>query len=190
MKPIDVRSSWMRSGRALAAVLLCGVTVTAAAHSASDAYVTLDMSAATGSTTTVRVQWDIALRDLDFVMKLDDDGDGHIVWKELRRHQQEIARYALAHIGFQRNGKACGTRLAKQLVDNHADGAYAALFIDVACTGPATPMTLDYRLFFAIDPSHRAILVSRNGGDVATALLSPQNARVELKAGTTTAPAR
>ena len=164
---------------ALLAVLAGGITSLASAHSASDAYLTLD-GPTTDAATTIHVQWDIALRDLDFVMKLDDDGDGRIVWKELRRHQQEIARYALANIAFERNGRACATKVTKQQVDNHADGAYAAIFIDVSCTGPATPVTLDYRLFFAIDPSHRAIVVSRNGGDVATALLSPQNAKIKL----------
>ena len=163
----------------LSAMFLGGMASLASAHSASDAYLTLDAQAAEDST-VVHVQWDIALRDLDFVIKLDDDGDGRIVWKELHRHQQEIARYALAHIGFERNGRACATKVTKQQVDNHADGAYAALFIDVTCSGPATPVTLDYRLFFAIDPSHRAIVVSRNGSDVATALLSPQNAKIKL----------
>lgn len=193
------RTAWREGSRRLVwlSVMLLGVMSSAAsAHSASDAYLTLDPGQP--GKTTVQVQWDIALRDLDFVMKLDDDGDGRIVWKELRRHQQQIARYALAHIGFGRNGKACRTKLAKQEVDNHADGAYAALFVDVSCDvtrdtardGPATPITLDYRLFFTIDPSHRAILVSRNGGDVATALLSPQNAHVDLKVGDAPRPDR
>jgi len=171
----------------IAAGLLAIVASTADAHSASDAYLTIEaptsVDAGKASTPTARVQWDIAVRDLDFVMKIDDDGDGRIVWKELRRHQDAIARYALAHIAFQRAGKACTTKLTKQLVDDHADGAYVALFFDVTCVGPPAPLTLDYSLFFAIDPSHRAVLVSRVGADTATALLSPQNAKVDLAIG-------
>jgi len=161
------------------------VASAATAHSASDAYLTLEAMATgdPGKATTVHVQWDIALRDLDFVMKLDDDGDGRITWKELRRHQDAIARYALEHIAFRRGRNACVVKSTKQLVDGHADGAYAALFFDVTCEGPPAPLTLDYRLFFAIDPSHRAILVSRNGAETATALLSPQNAKIELAIG-------
>jgi hypothetical protein len=178
----------MNSLIAVVACLVTAVAGTANAHSASDAYLTLDIPASTdaakASTLAAHVQWDIALRDLDFVMKLDDDGDGRIVWKELRGHQDQLARYALDHIAFRRNGKPCSTRLTKQLVDDHADGAYAALFFDVLCVvGPPAPLTLDYRLFFAIDPSHRAILVSRDGDDTATALLAPQNARIELATG-------
>ena len=163
-------------------ILFAMATNAAQAHSASDAYLTLEVPVANeaGKPATIHVQWDIALRDLDFVMKLDDDGDGRIVWKELRRHQAAIARYALDHIAFRSAGKACAIKLTKQLVDDHADGAYAALFFDVTCAGPPAPLTLDYRLFFAIDPSHRAILVSRHGDDTSTALLSPQNPMIRL----------
>ena len=67
----------------------------ASAHSASDAYLTLDAGARSpGGELVVRGQWDIALRDLDFVLGLDANGDGTITWRELRQQQAAIARYA------------------------------------------------------------------------------------------------
>ena len=78
------------------------------------------------------------------------------------------------------NGKPCTVRPTRQWVDGHADGAYAALFFDIVCAGAPKRITLDYRLFFALDPSHRGILVLRSGERTATSLLSPQNARIEL----------
>ncbi len=168
---------------ALAGVVLAGAGATCDAHSASDAYLTLDVVDAPGGTTRVRVQWDIALRDLDFVLRLDDDGDGDVTWKELRGHQDAIGRYALERIAFRRGTARCVARLAKQQVDGHADGAYAALFIDVDCPATAAKLTLDYRLFFAIDPSHRAIVVARNGERTATALLSPERPTIDLPDG-------
>jgi hypothetical protein len=166
-----------RGRHALVASIAMLCTAIASAHSASDAYLTLER--APGNPSVTHVQWDIALRDLDFVMRLDDDGDGRITWKELRRHQGEIARYALANIAFRSGGKACTTTLSGQLVDDHADGAYAALFFDVVCPS-ADDLVLDYRLFFRIDPSHRAIVVSRNGSETSTALLSPANRSISL----------
>jgi hypothetical protein len=166
---------------ALVAALSAG---TASAHSASDAYLTLDVDKRTDSAsagnTVVHGQWDIALRDLNFVLNLDDDGDGNITWAELRKHQAAIARYAYANLRVESNGKVCTVRPLRQMVDNHADGAYAALFFDIVCAGAAKRVTLDYRMFFAIDPSHRGILVLRSGDNTATSLLSPENARVEL----------
>jgi len=171
-------------------VSLCAAMVvalyagTASAHSASDAYLTLDVDKRTDSapagSTVVHGQWDIALRDLNFVLNLDDDGDGNITWAELRKHQAAIARYAYANLRVESNGKVCTVRPSRQMVDNHADGAYAALFFDIVCPGVARRVTLDYRMFFAIDPSHRGILVLRSGDNTSTSLLSPENARIDL----------
>ena len=163
----------------LGATLVCTLLAPrpAAAHSASDAFLTLD----TAADASVQGQWDIALRDLDFVLGLDDDGNGEITWGEVRRHQAAIAHYALAHLTLLGDGRVCPLTLTKQLIDNHADGAYAALFFRARCGGAKTTLTVDYRLFFDIDPSHRAILVAHQGEDTATAVLSPQNAKVKLK---------
>jgi hypothetical protein len=154
------------------------------AHSASDAYLTLMVGEiappGAAARTVVHGQWDIALRDLDFVLKLDDNGDGKIVWGELRKHQRTVADYAYANILIMGDGKACRVEPTRQAVDYHADGAYAVLFFDVVCSGATKRITLDYRLFFRIDPSHRGILVLHSGDNVATSVLSPANAKVEL----------
>ena len=169
-----------------AALALISAMPLAQAHSASDAYLTLSAAQEPNKSATLQGQWDVALRDLDFAMKLDDDGDGNITWAELRRHQPEIVRYAMPRLRFEAGGKACTVKPTKQLVDNHADGAYAALFFDVDCAarpkGAALKrVAMDYSLFFKIDPSHRAILVMRSGAETSTAVLSPENAKIELK---------
>lgn len=181
-----------RSAGMLAALL--GLTVSGAgAHSASDAYLTLDSARAGGGAVAadgagrgggvaVQGQWDIALRDLDFVLHLDDDGDGRLTWREVRRHQSEIARYAYAHLRIaDARHRACTLAPTRQLIDDHADGAYAALFFDVSCARGAPPAALEYSLFFDVDPSHRGLFVLHRSADVATAVLSPDNARIGLE---------
>lgn len=156
---------------------LCATPVWA--HSASDAYLTLatERHAAPG-TTLVHAQWDVALRDLDFVLALDADGDGSITWNEVRAQQAAIARYVYA--GLKVHGDAANCRIVPtaQKIDQHADGAYAAMLFDIACTGKAKALTFDYGLFFAIDPSHRGIVVMQSHDGVATALVSPDHATV------------
>jgi hypothetical protein len=175
------RKSVLRIGIAAAAI---AHAVAVDAHSASDAYLTLDLqplpATAAAGNTVGRGQWDIALRDLNFVLKLDDDGDGNITWRELRAHQAAIARYAYAFLKLSSNGRACTVNPARQMVDTHADGAYAALFFDFECTGRAPQLSVTYRLFFAVDPSHRGILTLRSGSNTATSVLSPDNAHVKL----------
>ena len=171
-----------RAGRralVLAAALVGLGAAPARAHSASDAYLTLnaDRSAATGKT-LVHGQWDVALRDLDFALTLDADGDGAIRWREVRAREAAIARYVYGALAVRGDGAACRIVPGAQKIAEHADGAYVALFFDVACDGHANALTLDYALFFAIDPSHRGIVVIRTGDDVATALLAPERSSV------------
>ncbi len=163
------------------ALFTLAASVGADAHSASDAYLTLTLDDSQPATARVlHGQWDIALRDLDFALQL-DDGDGRLTWGEVRRHQPAIVRYALAHLQFDAaGGQPCAIGAVRQLIDEHADGAYASLSFDVRCSGAPAKLALSYDLFFAIDPSHRGIFVMRSGADAATAVLSPQNARIEL----------
>ena len=152
------------------------------AHSASDAYLTLTTERGNrGGALVVHGQWDIALRDLDFVLKLDDDGDGRLTWAEVRHHQAAIERFAYASLGFRGNpGEACLVKPTRQMIDDHADGAYAVLFFDVVCRRTPAKLRLTYDLFFAIDPTHRGIFVMHDGANTATAVLSPQNAAIDL----------
>ena len=177
-------TDWHPQNRhAVFALLAMLATAAAQAHSVSDAYLTLTegaRDARSGSPTVIHAQWDIALRDLDFVLKLDDNGDGDIVWGELRKHQSAIAQYAYQHLGFSGDGKICQVEPTGQMVDAHADGAYASLMFDIACRGAPHQLSLDYRLFFAIDPSHRAILLAHNGENISSAVLSTDKPHIEL----------
>ncbi|MGH8573682.1 MAG: HupE/UreJ family protein, partial [Gammaproteobacteria bacterium] len=53
----------------------------AVAHKPSDSYLSF-----TVRDLVVSGQWDIALRDLDYAIGLDADGDGAITWGELKGH--------------------------------------------------------------------------------------------------------
>lgn len=171
--------------KSLLVLAACLTSMAASAHSASDAYLTLieqPRSQTSGTAQTIfKGQWDIALRDLDFVLKLDDNGDGNIVWGELRRHQQAIAQYAYSHLQFSGDGRTCRVAPTRQMVDDHADGAYSSLMFDIICAGAPKRLSLDYRLFFAIDPSHRAILVLRSGESIATSVLSSVQPAIDLE---------
>jgi len=166
----------MRLLAAIACALACAA---AQAHSASDAYLSLDLAQREGAT-VIESQWDIALRDLHFVLALDDDGDGAITWGELRRHRDAIDAYAYGRLAASADARPCTIERGKQLVSARADGGYVSLFFRIVCKGSPRKVALDYRLFFDVDPTHRGIVVARSGNAAATSLLSPANARIEL----------
>jgi hypothetical protein len=63
-------------------LVLILVSSASLAHKPSDSYLTLIVHEV-----TIEGQWDIALRDLDYAIGLDMNGDGAITWGELRaRH--------------------------------------------------------------------------------------------------------
>jgi hypothetical protein len=160
--------------RALVALLLAASQ--AFAHSASDAYLTLEVAA----DARIEAQWDVALRDLDFALGLDDDGDGSLTWGEVRAHAAQIERYAYQRLRARGDGKACTLRAKRLAISRHVDGAYAALLFDVACAGAPRTIAVDYDLFFTIDPSHRGIVVLRAGRSASTALASPDKPHIEF----------
>ena len=68
------------------AMLLLGFCALAHAHKPSDSYLILKV--AEGG---VAGQWDIALRDLEYAIGLDADGDGEITWGELSARRSALA---------------------------------------------------------------------------------------------------
>ena len=159
----------------LAALALALCSAGVQAHSASDAFLTLDVGPR-----AIEARWDIALRDLHFVLTLDDDGDGAITWGEVARHRADIEAYAYRNLHASGDGRPCAIERGSQLVSTRPDGAYAALAFRIVCKGIPRRITLDYRLLFESDPTHRGIVVVRNGKSAGTSLMSPANARIEL----------
>ncbi|HYH96706.1 HupE/UreJ family protein [Hyalangium sp.] len=138
------------------ALLAMLVAPVALAHKPSDSYLFLERGGG-----GVQGRWDIALKDLDEVLVLDAQGDGAITWGELRARGDEVTRYALERLEVASEGKPCTVTPAGDSpvrVVRHSDGAYAALFLAIAC--PGTPQELDirYALLFDRDSQHRGVL--------------------------------
>ena len=147
------------------------------AHKASDSYLAVDAQGA-----EVRAQWDIALRDMDFALGLDSDGNGEITWGELRTRRADVAAWALPRLVLERGG-ACRLRLDHLQVDEHTDGAYAVLKLSGLCPAPAGDVGLNYRLLFDLDSLHRGLLRITVDGTGHTTVLSPTSGTVRFGAG-------
>lgn len=164
-----------RSWRWIACLLLAPWASPALAHKPSDSYLTLsaDSAGAAG-------QWDIALRDLDFAIGLDADGDGAITWGETRARHADIAAYAMARLSVAADGGGCPLSVTEHLIDTHSDGAYAVMRFTAACRAQPAALTVTYRLFADIDPQHKGLLFLKTGDTAQTAIFSPETARQTL----------
>ncbi len=161
--------------------LLCALIAVsggAQAHLASDSYLRIEI----GADGKVGGQWDIALRDLDVVVGLDANQDGAITWGELRGKAREIEAYAFGRLRLAREGSNCRLVPAAMMVDYHAGSAYAVLPFAAECP-LAGILTLQYRLLFDVDPSHRGLLTVAAGDRVSSEVLTPEHAEIVLDRG-------
>jgi HupE / UreJ protein len=157
-----------RIALALFAVLLAAIPVTAEAHKPSDSTLSLTIE-----DSTVQGRWAIALRDLDYAMGLDGDGNGEITWSEVRARHKAIAAYALSRLDLHSDTEICPTTAGDQEVEDRSDGAYTVLRFTAACAGTVENFEARYLLFFDLDPQHRGLLQVDWNGVNSTTILSP-----------------
>jgi hypothetical protein len=153
--------------RLVLVLLIPLLAVPAWAHKPSDSYLTL----AVGDT-YIQGQWDIALRDLNDAIGLDDDGNGEITWGEVRHKHDELSAYALSRLTLSTDTGTCSTEVLEQLIDYHTDGAYSVLRFRADCSKPIARLTANYRLLFDIDAQHKGLLRLTYDGHTSTAIFS------------------
>ena len=146
------------------------------AHKASDSYLVLEVKGQ-----QVSGQWDIALRDIDFAIGLDADGNGEISWGELRARHSGVAAWALSALTLERGG-VCPLQVIQHQVDEHTDGAYAVLKLTGTCPSAKGELGVNYRLLFDQDALHRGLLRVDIDGVTHSAILAPDTARQRFSA--------
>ena len=139
------------------------------AHKPSDSYLTLRAEAGKGDITA---RWDIALRDLDYVLQLDRDTNGELTWGEVRQRTEDITRFATQNLQLATGDKSCPWETAAPMqLDHHSDGTYAVLSLVARCPSLDAGLKLHYSLFFDVDPSHRGLVQWVAPGGVAAQAL-------------------
>ena len=154
--------------------------VDAFAHKPSDSYLTVKVA-----DNHINGQWDIALRDIDFAIGLDADGNGEITWDEVRAKHSEMAAYAMARLSFVNGKESCPAQVSEHLIDDHTDGAYAVMRFSADCPATVETLNMRYTLFADIDPQHRGLLNLQYKGVTTTAILGPDNAEQSFKLAAT-----
>ena len=165
--------------RARIALLLLALCASAAlAHKPSDSYLVVAVAG-----DKVRGQWDIALRDLDFAIGLDSNGNGEITWGELRARHAEIDAYALARLTIALDGATC--RAARDRTSGRQSQRRRLCGVALRGDLPASAgavLTLGYSLFADLDPQHKGLLRLEYDGVTRTRDLRPGRRAAALRA--------
>jgi len=142
------------------------------AHSASSSYLHIVVQ-----DKALDVQWSIALRDLDYAVGLDNDGNGAITWGELRQKRDAVVAYALARLSLSADGEICAPGPTALLADELGDGGYAVLRFVATCSHQPARIAVRYGLMFDLDPMHRGLLNVMMSGVPHAVALSPGQPR-------------
>jgi hypothetical protein len=128
----------------------------ALAHKPSDSYLTVRASQ---DAATIDIRWDIALRDLDYVLELDRDGNGDITWGEVRRRAADIHQYAVQRLALTAGERACTwARPSRCSWTTTATAPTPCWALQARCTPGAESLRLKYSALFDVDPTHRGLV--------------------------------
>ena len=148
MKRVPIRALW-----AWLTVCLCLSAPPAEAHKPSDSYLTLTVNPnANVKDGAITGQWDIALRDLDFALGLDANGDGDITWGEVRARHADMAAFAQSRLnvtavdGATPDGSLCTLQIGPQAIDGHTDASGSDTPADADAMGEGLPVKPRSRL--------------------------------------------
>jgi hypothetical protein len=151
-----------------ARVLLLAMATTAQAHIASNGFLTLNVE---GSRLSGSVE--LAMRDAELAVGLDDNRDGRITWGEVRAHQRDLELYMRRKLVIGAGATRCLEEFAAVEINERVDGNYVWLPFTAACgRSQLTKLSVDYRLMQDIDPSHRGLMTVTAWGRTQTAVLN------------------
>ena len=159
--------------------LWCGFHSAANAHTTSTAYLSLTQASADAPW---QGRWDIALRDLELAVGIDQNADDQITGAELLAAQTRIEDYAYARLAFTRAQSACASHTwvrEPMEMSRHLDNTYAVLRFRLSCEDTGD-LQLHYRLLEGLDTSHRAILQLTTPSSRTTQIVRNTGAVVQL----------
>jgi hypothetical protein len=157
-------------------LLLLSMSGRARAHKPSDAYLILD-----ASESVLHFRIDLALRDLDPVIGLDENHDGNLAWSEVEARRAVLAAYVQSHLGLASDHGPCPLAAKPPLeLVGHTDGTYAVLHFDAACAARPSSLRVEYGLFFDRDALHRGLLRITTGGTDTTTAIFSESTRVQM----------
>lgn len=119
--------------------------------------------------------------NLEKFMKLDDNGNGIVSWKEIKAHKKEIERFVLSHVDIRSDGRECGKRVDRFEVYRRVHQSYIKLYLALSCKLPHDVIDLKYDLFFDVDKDQKAFVKIRDDNMSKPVILSDRKVEVALK---------
>jgi hypothetical protein len=151
------------------------------AHATSDTYLRLELRER-----TLEGFWNVALRDLDAVLKLDRNGNRALSQAELDANRTQITTHMIAHLQVTADGVRCSAKGGSFEVNEAVKGAYLSLALSITCPDVPRKLSLEQTLFFGADAGagqHRGYLALSAGDQALTGVFTPDHTREQFEIG-------
>ena len=125
------------------------------------------------------LELDLALRDIALTLPLDANRDEQVTWGELLAVQAPLQDLVSRGLTISTRAGPCRLTSRGLAIRRYDDGGYATLKLSAHCPSLGA-LQVDYRLLFASDPQHRALVTVRRGGTVVTGIARADATRVDI----------
>src|SRR5262245_14406969 len=119
-------------------------------------------------------QLELAVRDLDLAYALDADGDGNVIWGELRKRESEIAPLVLRKISIGPASAPCELVPGAIAIDSRGGENYAIFPFTGSCALLGSQVRVGYDLMFGLDAQHRGLVDLRKGDIERLTVMTPK----------------
>ncbi len=145
------------------------------AHQSKENYIDVNITA-----DHVFLHCDIETDNFQSVIDLDDNNNSVVSWKELYNHQQQIETHLLSQIHLTQNNQLITLSPSEYKIYRKLDQSYLNILLHGDVTSQETDLSLEYTLFFDIDPLQRMFLSVTTADNNITQLFSPRQTSHQL----------
>lgn len=146
----------------------------ARAHETTKSFLRIDRNNA-----VVEGVLELAFRDLEVAVWLDEDFDGAITQGEVELRRDALAAYVSARLVLEAGG-SCTLDLASFKSRREGGIDYLVMPFSTTCTSAQAPLRVTSRIFSDIDPDHRLFLSGSVGEATGTAVLDSSRPQAVL----------
>jgi len=162
------------------ALTFAAVLFAAPAHAHTMSVAHVDATTQPGG--AVRLEADLALRDIALTLSLDANRDERVTWGELQAVAPQLQSLVAERIELARGGQPCQIAPVALGTRRYDDGMYATITMQGRCAARGA-LSLRYGLFFDRDPRHRALVTLREAGTVSGGIARAQARTVSGRDG-------
>jgi hypothetical protein len=172
----SLQGTWRSLAHRVAlSLVLVAMAGGASAHTQSYGFLTAEID-----TNAVAGRLELAIRDVDAALDLDQDLDGKVTWGEVRSREAELSAALLGQISVGTKAERCTLSSEPVLVDARGGESYLVVPFRGPCPTFDGLSEVGYRLLFDTDAQHRGLVAVTAEGVTRTFVARPDRSSATL----------